>query len=52
MYCSISLSTEVETTEIVVDELPWTSRNAVRGTLNADDLNHAEQIIDRLEGSQ
>ncbi|MGO1392006.1 PP2C family protein-serine/threonine phosphatase [Agrococcus casei] len=48
----ISLSTEVETTEIVVDELPWTSRNAVRNTLNADDLNHAEQIIDRLEGSQ
>lgn len=47
----ISLSTEVETTDIVTEELPWTSRNAVRNTLNADDLNEAQEIIERLEGT-
>ena len=48
----ISLSTEIETTDIVAEELPWTSRNAVRNTLNADDLNDAQAIIERLEGTQ
>lgn len=47
----ISLSEEVQTTDIRVTELGWTYQNAVRNTLNADDLNDAEAIIDRLRGN-
>lgn len=46
----ISLSEEIETTDLHIDELGWTYRNAVRNTLNADDINSAEAIIDRLRG--
>lgn len=48
----ISLSEEVETTDILVSELGWTYQNAVRNTLNANDLNDAEAIVDRLRGVQ
>ncbi|HIY66307.1 MAG TPA: protein phosphatase 2C domain-containing protein [Candidatus Agrococcus pullicola] len=46
----ISLSEEVRTTDIQVSELGWTYQNAVRNTLNAEDLNDAEAIIERLHG--
>ena len=46
----ISLSEEIETTDILVEDLGWTYQNAVRNTLNADDLNAAEAIVERLRG--
>ena len=47
----IVLSSQVQVTDIVVDELSEFEQQRIEQTINADSLVDAQEIVDRLEGS-